>query len=130
MNITNLGHETVLLDWANKTHINDELSISYKVSYEEYKHLYPELLPRWFDESESTEFLNRFVNEQRMGLYILPGHTVTFTLALEGIIASLSAGKASDVKNHSVILQFLPLAYEPIKVSYSFQVLPGGLSLV
>lgn len=46
MNVTNLGHETVLLDWANKTHANDELAITYKVSYEKYKALYPELRPR------------------------------------------------------------------------------------
>jgi len=63
MNITNIGHETVLLDWANKTHPNDELAISYKVSYQEYKSIYPELYPKHFNESETTEFLNRFTNE-------------------------------------------------------------------
>lgn len=60
MNITNVGQETVIIDWVNKTHVSDELSISYSVSYSEYKKIYPELAPKYFDESESTEFLNRF----------------------------------------------------------------------
>ena len=114
MNITNIGHETVLVDWVNKTHVADELAISYKVSYQEYKKIYPELKPRYFDESESTEFLNRFTKEQRMGLFILPGHTVTFTFSLEGIIASLKAGKASEVMTHAAIFNFTPLAYSPL----------------
>lgn len=63
MNITNIGHETVILDWVNKTHDADELAISYKVSYEGYKKIYPELKPKFFDESESSEFLNRFVKD-------------------------------------------------------------------
>ena len=64
-----------------------------------------------------------------MGLFLLPGHTVTFTFSLEGIIASLKAGKASEVMTHAVIFNFIPLAYSPLKVSYTYQVLPGGLSL-
>ena len=55
-----------------------------------------------------------------MGLFILPGHTVTFTLSLEGIIASLKAGKASEVMTHAVMFNFNPLAYAPLKVSYTY----------
>lgn len=89
MNVTNYGVETVVFDWANKTHVNDEMSVSYKTSYHEQKKIYPELLPKYFDESESTEFLNRQTNEQRLGVYILPGQTVSLTFSLEGIISSL-----------------------------------------
>ena len=106
MNITNLGHETVLIDWVNKTHENDELSMSYKLSYEEYKKLYPELKPRYFEETENSEFLNRFIDKQRMGLFILPGHTVTLTFSLEGVISSLKGIKASAVMTHAVEFSF------------------------
>ena len=90
----------------NKTHVNDELSITYKTTYEEYKYLYPELRPRHFDESESTEIINRFNSYQRVGLFILPGHTVTLVLSLEGVIASLRAGRASDRMTHATIFSF------------------------
>lgn len=64
-----------------------------------------------------------------MGLFLLPGHTVSFVFSLEGIIASLRAGKASSVMTHAVVFNFNPLAYAPVLVSYTYQVLPGGLSL-
>ena len=33
----NVGYETVILDSVNKINLNDDLAISYQVSYEEYK---------------------------------------------------------------------------------------------
>jgi len=110
----------VILDWVNKTHTNDELAITYKTSYEEYKSLYPELSPKYFDESESKEIINRYNSTQRVGLFILPGHTITLTLSLEGVIASLKAGKASERMTHAAVFSFVPLAYRAFGVSYTY----------
>lgn len=52
------------------------------------------------------------------------------TFSLEGIIASLKAGRAGEKQTHAVDFSFLPLAYESFSVRYSYQVLPGTLSLV
>ena len=65
-----------------------------------------------------------------LGLFILPGHTVTFTFSLEGVIASLKAGRTSEIKYHEVLFYFTPGSYTPMIISYEYQVLPGGLSVV
>ena len=116
LNITNLGSETVTLDWVTKNYENDEMSVSYKTDYDNLKDLYPEIRPTDYDESEDTEFLNREISHVKTGIWILPGHTVSFTFSLEGVIGSLKGGQASDNLSRQIICNFVPILYRPFVV--------------
>lgn len=130
VNITNLGHETVLLDWVRKGNEHDELSLEYHDSFEHLKEMYPELKAKYFDEDLSRTVVDRFHDQQRLGLYILPGHTITLKLSLEGAMSSVHGGKASGKLQHSVSFSFLPEAYKRLVVNYTYQVVPGSMNLL
>ena len=130
VNITNLGHETVLLDWVRKGNAHDELSLEYHDSFEHLKDMYPELKAKYFDEDLSRTVVDRFHDQQRLGLYILPGHTITLKFSLEGAMSSVHGGKASEKMQHSVAFSFLPEAYTSLVVNYTYQVVPGSMSLL
>ena len=58
--MTNIGHETVLLDWIHKNNEFDELSITFEDSYDDLKELYPNLKPKYFDEDQTKTVVDRF----------------------------------------------------------------------
>ena len=60
VNVTNIGHETVLLDWIRKNNENDELSVSFEDSYGSLKEMYPNLKPKYFEEDLTTTVVDRF----------------------------------------------------------------------
>lgn len=60
VNVTNIGHETVLLDWIHKNNEFDELSITFEDSYDDLKQLYPNLKPKYFDEDQTKTVVDRF----------------------------------------------------------------------
>ena len=130
MNITNLGHETVLLDWIKKNNDHDELSVDFKDSYDHLKELYPELKAKHFDTEYTRTVVDRFHGKQRLGLYILPGHTITLKFSLEGAMSSIPGGKASEKMKHSATVSFIPDGYKNLVVNYTYQVVPGSLTLV
>lgn len=129
INVTNIGQECVQLDWVTKNDKDDEMAVSFQTTYEDHQAIYSELNPRNFDANETSEFLNRYTNEAKLGVWILPGHTVMLKFSLEGAISSLKGGQASDIKEHEITCQFTPYLYRAFAVRYKYQVLPGTLSL-
>lgn len=96
------------------------MSVTYKTDYDDLKDLYPELKPLNYDETEDTEILDRFTNSVKTGIWLLPGHTVSFTFSLEGTISSLKGGHASNEMTHQVVFNFSPMIYRPFTINYKY----------
>jgi hypothetical protein len=130
MNITNIGHEAVLLDWVNKTAINDELSVVFDDLLDDLRTVYPELQPRFLTEDSENILIDRYTSRQRAGIYLLPGRSIKLRFILEGAYNSLNGGKSSDVMTHKAFFSFIPAKYAMFSVDYTYQIIQGNLQLV